>query len=86
MSRLLPQADPFVAAEVQRHAGGNPLFLEELCHAAAEAAVVGERFGQAQPAAWLATLIESRVERLPPEQADLVRIAAVIGTVVPTWL
>ena len=47
---------PFVAAEVQRHAGGNPLFLEELCHAAAEAAVVGERFGQAQPsAAWLAT-------------------------------
>ncbi|WP_409982015.1 ATP-binding protein [Roseateles sp.] len=87
VSRLLPQADPFVAAEVQRHAGGNPLFLEELCHAAAEAAVVGERLGQAQPsAAWLATLIESRVERLPPEQADLVRIAAVIGTVVPTWL
>ncbi len=84
VSRLLPQADPFVAAEVQRHAGGNPLFLEELCHAAAEA---GDRLGVAQPsAAWLATLIESRVERLPPEQADLVRIAAVIGTVVPTWL
>ena len=42
---LLPQADPFIAAEVQRHAGGNPLFIEELCHAAADA---GEQLVQGQ--------------------------------------
>ncbi|PTT78088.1 hypothetical protein DBR42_24175, partial [Pelomonas sp. HMWF004] len=37
VQQLLPQIDPFIAAEVQRHAGGNPLFIEELCHAAADA-------------------------------------------------
>ena len=34
-------------------------------------------------AAWLDKLIESRVERLPPEQAQLVRAASVIGNVIP---
>lgn len=81
---LLPQADPFVAAEVQRHAGGNPLFIEELCHAAADAS---EQLVQGQSSsAWLAALVESRVGRLPPEQAWLVRLAAVIGNVIPVWL
>ncbi|MEO6276752.1 hypothetical protein, partial [Roseateles sp.] len=67
-----------------RHAGGNPLFIEELCHAAADA---GDSFVQGQSsAAWLAALVESRVGRLPPEQARLVRLAAVIGNVIPVWL
>ena len=82
--QLVPQIDPFIAAEVQRHAGGNPLFLEELCHAAADA---GTAPGEAQSsAAWLSALVESRVTRLAPEQAQLVRLAAVIGNVIPTWL
>ncbi len=84
VQQLLPQANPFVTAEVQRHAGGNPLFIEELCHAAADAEV---QLAEAQPgSAWLATLVESRVARLPAEQAQLVRLAAVIGTVIPVWL
>jgi class 3 adenylate cyclase/tetratricopeptide (TPR) repeat protein len=84
VQQLLPQIDPFVAAEVQRHAGGNPLFIEELCHAAADA---GTPLDEAQSSsAWLAALVESRVTRLPPEQARLVRLAAVIGNVIPTWL
>ncbi|MBW8843686.1 MAG: AAA family ATPase [Burkholderiales bacterium] len=84
VQQLLPQIDPFIAAEVQRHAGGNPLFIEELCHAAADA---GEGLVEGQSSsAWLAALVESRVGRLPPEQAQLVRVAAVIGNVIPAWL
>jgi class 3 adenylate cyclase/tetratricopeptide (TPR) repeat protein len=81
---LLPQIDPFIASEVQRHAGGNPLFIEELCHAAADAG--GSLVEGQSSAAWLAALVESRVGRLPPEQASLVRLAAVIGNVIPVWL
>lgn len=84
VQQLLPQIDPFIAAEVQRHAGGNPLFIEELCHAAAD---TGEGLVAGQSSsAWLAALVESRVGRLPPEQAQLVRLAAVIGNVIPVWL
>ncbi len=84
VQQLLPQIDPFIAAEVQRHAGGNPLFIEELCHAAADA---GHKLVDGQSSsAWLAALVESRVSRLPPEQAQLVRLAAVIGNVIPVWL
>ena len=84
VQQLLPQIDPFIAAEVQRHAGGNPLFIEELCHAAAD---TGEGLVEGQSSsAWLAALVESRVGRLPPEQAQLVRVAAVIGNVIPVWL
>jgi class 3 adenylate cyclase/tetratricopeptide (TPR) repeat protein len=82
--QLLPQLDPFIAAEVQRHAGGNPLFIEELCHAATDAAP--SRVEGQSGSAWLAALVESRVARLAPEQAALVRIAAVIGNVIPVWL
>jgi class 3 adenylate cyclase/tetratricopeptide (TPR) repeat protein len=86
IERLLPKADPFVVSQVQRYAGGNPLFIEELCHSA-EFEYRHQR-AQAQPcgAAWLNTLIESRVARLPEDEARLVRRAAVIGTVIPVWL
>lgn len=84
VQQLLPQIDPFIASEVQRHAGGNPLFIEELCHAAADSGG-GLVEGQSS-SAWLAALVESRVGRLPPEQAQLVRVAAVIGNVIPVWL
>jgi hypothetical protein len=83
---LLPGADPFVAAEVRRYAGGNPLFLEELCHFAAS---VGPHTGFEEVhggSAWLETLIESRVARLASAEVELLRAAAVIGNVVPTWL
>ncbi|HEY0956948.1 MAG TPA: AAA family ATPase, partial [Roseateles sp.] len=87
VQQLLPQTDPFIASEVQRHAGGNPLFIEELCHAAADSGggYGGFTAGQTS-AAWLAALVESRVGRLPPAQARLVRLAAVIGNVIPVWL
>jgi class 3 adenylate cyclase/tetratricopeptide (TPR) repeat protein len=79
---LLPAADPFVVAEIRRRAGGNPLFVEELCHAAAEA---GLHAGPAS-SAWLETLIESRVARLPATHRQVLNAAAVIGSAVPAWL
>lgn len=86
IQRLLPGGDPFVAREIRRYAGGNPLFIEELCHSVAHGG------GDRRPgrglggAAWLAMLIASRVSRLPAREAELVRAAAVIGTVIPAWL
>lgn len=79
---LLPGTDPFVAAEIELHAGGNPLFIEELCHAARP-----KRQLEAPPAgAWLGALVESRQARLPLALGAVLRWAAVIGTVVPIWL
>ena len=86
IQKLLPSTDPFIAADIHRYSGGNPLFIEELCHSA-QAQGGGNRleFGQ-RNAAWLNALIESRVERLTPLQAQVVRIAAVIGNVFPAWV
>lgn len=83
---LLPAADPFVAEAIVRQAGGNPLFIEELCHFVATAADVDP----AQPVqggpAWLQTLIASRVARLPPAQRQLLETAAILGATVPCTL
>lgn len=84
--QLYPAAHPFVAEDIRRHAGGNALFIEELCHCAASAGP-SDRLGALQGGpAWLETLIESRVTRLPAEQLRVLTAAAVIGNVVPSWL
>ncbi len=88
--RLLPQADPFVAAEIRRYAGGNPLFIEELCHNARLTDGRARRptpLGRAHAAgAWMDALIGSRVACLDDEQRRLLNTAAVIGSTVPVWL
>jgi class 3 adenylate cyclase/tetratricopeptide (TPR) repeat protein len=86
IGEMLPSADPFVVGEIRRHSGGNPLFLEELCHSAAGAGTHAGPDAVRGGSAWLETLIESRVARLPREQGDILSAAAVIGNVVPTWL
>ena len=79
-------ADPFVVERIQQFSGGNPLFLEELCHPDSSLDDSrGDEPGHAVPA-WLRRLIESRVAGLPPRQAEIVRTAAVIGVTVPGWL
>ena len=80
---LLPSADPFVVADVCASSGGNPLFIEELCHAVAYG---GDEERPHSGTAWLDILIQSRFARLPEARAGLVRTAAVIGTVIPAWL
>lgn len=79
---LLPGADPFLVEEIGRRSGGNPLFVEELCHYATRGDWFSLGTMQGGPA-WLETLIESRVSRLPREQYELLAAAAVIGNTVP---
>ena len=85
---LLPQViDHGLAAKIHGRSGGNPLFLEELCRSP-EALRLDDSDGRAVSIvpATLHGLIEARVERLPPAQAEIARTAAVIGRVIPTWL
>jgi tetratricopeptide (TPR) repeat protein len=86
IGELLPSADPFVTAEISRYSGGNPLFIEELCHSAAHEDMDRRLVRLHGGAAWLNVLIESRVARLPDAQAEIVRTAAVIGNVIAAWL
>ncbi|WP_255428122.1 ATP-binding protein [Ramlibacter cellulosilyticus] len=80
----VPGADPFIAAKICDAAGGNPLFLEELCHSAARGQA--ERRPGGANAGWLSQLVQSRAEGLDAAQKELVQVAAVIGNVVPAWL
>jgi class 3 adenylate cyclase/tetratricopeptide (TPR) repeat protein len=85
VARLLPGTNPFIAADIHARAGGNPLYIEELCHSAvAQGPEQSLQLGRS--AAWLNALVESRVARLPAEQARIVRTAAVIGNVFPAWV
>jgi class 3 adenylate cyclase/tetratricopeptide (TPR) repeat protein len=80
---LLPAANPFRVADIRSASGGNPLYIEELCHSLARG---DAEEGPGGGSAWLENLIESRLSRLPAVQADLVRAAAVIGNIIPSWL
>ena len=71
---------------------GNPFFLEESVRTLVEAGVlVGEpgayRLAQALPTiqvpATVQAVLAARIDRLPPEEKQLLQIAAVIGTEVP---
>jgi len=79
----LPAADPFLAARIHEHAGGVPLFVEELCHSAAARQLWQPLDGLPGTTGWLGALVASRLSRLPAYEATVVRTAAVIGTVVP---
>ena len=83
---LVPGADPFLVADIHRDSGGNPLFVEELCHSATIRGVERPSEKQYGGSAWLASLIESRVARLSAKDAKVVRGASVIGNVFPRWL
>jgi tetratricopeptide (TPR) repeat protein len=86
IDHLLPGTDPFAAAQIHLYGGGNPLFIEELCHSAAVDVPASRPRSSGSGVAWLKSLIESRVSRLPEDQAGVARAAAVIGNVFPAWL
>jgi class 3 adenylate cyclase/tetratricopeptide (TPR) repeat protein len=83
--RWVPHADPFLVARIHSYAGGVPLFIEELCHSVAAGNPSYSLEGRGTQG-WVATLVASRLARLPPEQVHVVRAAAVIGNAVPNWL
>lgn len=60
--------------------GGNPLFLEEICHSLAQAVVSlrPEALVNSLPAN-MQSLIASRIERLSPEDIEIVKAASVHG-------
>lgn len=86
VQRLLPQVDPFVAAQIHADSGGVPLYIEELCHAAAATSLAPQVGGRPKKTGWLGALVASRLARLADSDAQIVRIAAVIGNVVPLAL
>jgi len=55
------------------------LFIEELCHSISAGNPSDSLQGRAAHG-WVATLVASRLARLPPEQVNVVRAAAVIAT------
>src|SRR5882757_315399 len=77
-----------LARRVYERTGGNPFFLEEVCHALLEQGAVAERNGEAVPAMKADTLrlpdtvqavIRSRLDSLDSDALEVLRIASVIG-------
>lgn len=89
--RLLPGLPDLGQVEgIYKRTGGNPLYIEELCHAGTKWALKdfsehGRITVEGVPS-WLCRLIESRVSRLSEEQFQVLCTAAVIGPVIPDWL
>lgn len=74
----LPAVNPFVAQDIWRQSGGSPLFIEELCQAIAAGRDL-KTAPRAAGVAWINALVASRLELLPEEQRECLRLAAVIG-------
>ena len=83
ISSLLPGVEPFTLKEIQQYSGGNPLYIEELCHAFKDARFTAKG---ARTTSLITPLISSRFSQLPGDLADIVKICAVIGHVVPERL
>ncbi len=81
----LPGTEPFVVQEIYRQSGGSPLFIEELCHAAAAGSDIGAA-PRGAGIAWINSLVASRLERLPEAQAECLRMASVAGNTFAAWL
>ena len=80
---LLQTSDPFHADRIRQLAGGSPLFIEELCQAGAAALPAAD---PAAGNAWLDGLVQARFDALAPAPAQLVRVASVIGHMIPSAL
>ena len=76
-----------LSRQLHERTGGNPFFLEEMCHGLREAGVVTSLGGQAVIARSpdlhlpdsVQAVIRSRLDRLDPAGRDIVRVASVIG-------
>ena len=65
---------------LHRHAGGNPLFLEELCQSLPADVQVGEStLSRSAPPTTVQAAIQVRVAALPSREAHVLSVAAVIG-------
>lgn len=76
-------ADPALAAEILRKAGGNPLFLEEVGPLAVRPAAGFDESSRPAIPDRVEELIADRLGRLEPEDRRLIQLGAVIGLDVP---
>lgn len=83
---LLPGADPLLVRELHQLAGGVPLYVEELCHAAGAGQGLGIVRDAPQGSAWLNLLVEARLTRLGDGLVEFISLGAVVGTTVPLAL
>jgi len=86
---LLPTADRVVVEQISTASGGNPLFIEELCHAVTHGVAMPElqgRWHAAQIPTHVSALIVSRVALLEADPLHLLQHLAVLGNQVPPWL
>jgi serine/threonine protein kinase/tetratricopeptide (TPR) repeat protein len=77
-----------LARRLHERTGGNPFFLEEMCHALREAGAVAANGAEVVMPATAESLhlpdsvqavIRSRIDRLPPDGREVLRVASVIG-------
>ena len=79
----MPIVEPFAMKRIEEYSGGNPLYLEELCHAINDSRF---DFDTKKAGSWLNSLIYTRFDQLPETLANFVKVSAIIGQVIPTWL
>lgn len=80
---LLQSPSPFVIERIKDHSGGNPLFIEELCHSLNAGST---NIDQISSSTSLPSLILSRFENLSDQYVKIVKNACVIGHMIPSWL
>ena len=79
VQRWLPTADPFLSEQIHQYSGGIPLYIEELCHSATSNTLSRAIEGRGAAQTWLASLVATRLARLPDGLAAVVHAAAVLG-------
>lgn len=87
VGRLRPELDPVDRRRVSRLAGGNPLYLEELCHLSVPAlrGLLAAEPGNDEIGR-VAAIIEARVRALPSGLAEVLQAAAVVGAECGEWI
>jgi len=84
--RWLPYANPFLCKQIHDYSGGCPLYVEELCHSASAGSLQRAIEDRRASKNWLASLAVTRLDRLPQELAEIVRVASVVGNDLPLWV
>jgi len=83
VEHIAPMLDPLSVSDIFTLSGGNPLFLEELSHAArlSQTARLSRRSD-----AWLESIVQARYAALKSDEREMLDMAAAIGRVVPRSL
>jgi class 3 adenylate cyclase/tetratricopeptide (TPR) repeat protein len=84
---LRPQnVNPNVARALHRRSGGNPLFLDELCRSLPVGLEDEQSFEESGLPSTVQGVIQARIAGLKSEEAQLLRVASVIGIEFSLWL